>query len=142
MRMDRRELLRQFGSAAAASVFLPRLPESASAPAEATSVIAKLDRNENAYGPSERAKEAFRESLLISNRYPDAEVEKLRAAIAALHEVQASNVTVGCGSTELLRMSAEACLSPAQNIVMATPTFDSIGRFAKLIGADVRGVPL
>jgi len=142
MHIDRRELLRQFGTAAAASVLWPRLAESASIPVDATSVIAKLARNENAYGPSEKAKEAFRESLLVANRYPDEETEKLRAAIAAAHEVQPKNITLGCGSTELLRMSAEACLAPGQNIVMATPTFDSIGRFAKLLAAEVRGVPL
>ena len=142
MRIDRRELLRQFGTAAAASALLPRLSEAASAPANASGVIARLDHNENAYGLSEMAKNAFREASSAANRYPDDEIEKLRTAIAALHEVQPKNITVGCGSTELLRMSAEACLAPGQNMVTATPTFESIVHAAKLLGAEVRGVPL
>ena len=141
MRIDRRELLRQFGTAAA-SVFLPGVVEPVPAPADSSDVIARLDRNENAYGPSENAKEAFRQALSGANRYPNGEVEKLREAIAATHGVSPQNITLGCGSTELLRMAAEACLVPGQNIVMALPTFPSIGSGAKLTGAEVRNVPL
>jgi histidinol-phosphate aminotransferase len=142
MRIDRRELLRQFGTAAAATVFLPSVAEPVAAPADSSDVIARLDRNENAYGPSENAKEAFRQALSGANRYPEGEVEKLREAIAATHGVSPQNITLGCGSTELLRMAAEACLAPGQNIVMALPTFPSIGSAAKLTGAEVRNVPL
>jgi histidinol-phosphate aminotransferase len=39
-------------------------------------------------------------------------------------------------------MAAEACLAPGQNLVMASPTFESIAHAAKLTGADVRTVPL
>ena len=142
MRIDRRELLRQFGTAAAASVLLPAIGEPASAPADAAGVIARLDRNENAYGPSEKTKAAFHQALVGANRYPDQEIEKLREAIAASHGLQPKNITVGCGSTELLRMAAEACLTPGQNLVMASPTFQSIAHAAKLVAADVRNVPL
>jgi histidinol-phosphate aminotransferase len=142
MRIDRRELLRQFGTAAAASVFLPGIAEAASAPADAAGVIARLDRNENAYGPSEKTKAAFHQALQSANRYADQEIEKFREAIAASHGVQAKNITLGCGSTELLRMAAEAWLAPGQNLVMASPTFQSIAHAAKLSGAEVRNVPL
>ena len=62
MRIDRRELLRQFGATAAASVLLPSVVEPASASAEGTDIVAKLDSNENAYGPSEKAKEALHQA--------------------------------------------------------------------------------
>jgi histidinol-phosphate aminotransferase len=142
MRIDRRELLLQFGTAAAASVLWPRLVEPASVSADSASVVARLDRNENAYGPSEKAKAVFQETLAVANRYPADEIEKLRAAIAAFHEVQPKNVTLGCGSTEILRVAAEAFLSPGQNLVMASPTFESISHAAKLMGAEMRNVPL
>ncbi|HWZ99890.1 MAG TPA: histidinol-phosphate transaminase [Candidatus Dormibacteraeota bacterium] len=142
MRIDRRELLRQFGTAVATSAFLPNLAEAATTSAEGVTHFVRLDRNENAYGPGEKAKMAFREALTEVNRYPDEDVEKLRAAIAASHGVKPENITLGCGSTELLRMSAEACLGPGKNLVMATPTFESIAHAAKLTGAEVRGTAL
>src|SRR4029077_6329341 len=136
-----RELLRQFGATAAASVLLPSVVE-ASATAEGTDIAAKLDSNENAYGPPEKAKEAFQQAVGAVNRYPEKEIEKLREAIAGAHGVAPRNITLGCGSTELLRMAAEAFLAPGRNIVTATPTFPSIANAAKLVGAELRNVPL
>jgi histidinol-phosphate aminotransferase len=142
MRIDRRELLRQFGAATAASVLLPGFAEAASPSADNAGIIARLDRNENAYGPSEKTKAAFHQALAGANRYADREIGNLRETIAAAHGVKPANVTLGCGSTELLRMAAEACLAPGQNLVMAAPTFRSIAHAAKLAGAEVRSVPL
>ena len=142
MRIDRRELLRQLGVTAAASVLLTSVEEPASASAEGTDIVAKLDSNENAYGPSEKAKEAFQQAVGAVNRYPEKEIEKLCEAIASAHGVAPKNITLGCGSTELLRMAAEACLAQGKNLVMATPTFPSIATAAKLAGAEVRNVPL
>src|SRR6516225_3919600 len=142
MRIGRRELLRRFGSAAAASMLPPEVVRSVSSPVHASETVARLDRNENAYGMSDSAKAAFSEALDCANRYPDEQVEKLRSAIAATHGIEAQNITLGCGSTELLRMAAETFLAPTQNLVMASPTFPSIAYAAKLLGAEVRNVPL
>jgi histidinol-phosphate aminotransferase len=142
MRIGRRELLRRFGSAAAASMLPPEVVRSVSSPVHASETVARLDRNENAYGMSDKAKAAFSEALDCANRYPDEQVEKLRSAIAATHGIEAQNITLGCGSTELLRMAAESFLAPTQNLVMASPTFPSIAYAAKLLGAEVRNVPL
>jgi histidinol-phosphate aminotransferase len=146
MRIYRRELLQHFGSAVAATAFLPNLLEaaaeaSAGAP-DASAPFIRLHRNENAYGPGEKAKAAFREVLTGANRYADEDAERLRAAVAASHGVQPENVTLGCGSTEVLRMAAEAFLSQGKNLVMASPTFESIANSARLIGAEVRYTPL
>jgi histidinol-phosphate aminotransferase len=141
MRIDRRELLRQFSTAAAASMLLPKVTKSVSA-LDAPGTVARLHRNENAYGMSERAKAAFHEASAWANRYPDDAIEKLRGAIATVHRVEPQNITLGCGSTELLRMAAESFLGPARNLVMASPTFESIAHAAKLVGAEVRTVPL
>jgi len=142
MCINRRELLRRFGTAAAASVLPGKVAKSVSSPAHASGTVARLDRNENAYGMSEKAKAAFYEALNGANRYPDEQIEKLRSAIAAMHGIEARNITLGCRSTELLRMAAETFLEPAQNLVMASPTFASIAFAAKLMGAEVRSVPL
>ncbi len=50
------------------------------------------------------------------NRYPSEEVENLRAAVAVPHGVQPENITLGCGSTEIMRMAAEACLGPGKTL--------------------------
>jgi histidinol-phosphate aminotransferase len=142
MRILRRELFRQFGVAAAATAFLPSFADSTAAAADSPAPPVRLNRNESAYGPCESARAAFHEAIAEANRYPANGVEYLRAAVAALHGVQPENITLGCGSSELLRTAAEAWLGPGKSLVMASPTFDSIARAAGLLGAEVRSVQL
>lgn len=142
MRIRRRELLRQFGTAAAATALYSTFAESGSAAVDAPTRPIRLDRNESAYGPCEKAKAAFQEALTEVNRYPIEETENLRAAVAALHGVRPENITLGCGSTEIMRMAAETCLRPGKPLVTAFPSFDFIAKAARLVGAEVRSTPL
>lgn len=142
MRIHRRELLRQIGTAAAATAMLPTVLESASVATDSGERSVRLNRNESAYGPSEKAKAAFQEALAEVNRYPGEEVENLRAAVAASHGVAPENITLGCGSTGIMRMAAEAFLGPGKVLVAASPTFEPIAQAARLVGAEVRAVLL
>lgn len=142
MRIYRRELLREFASVAAASAFLPTIVEPAFPAVDSSKHLVRLNHNESPYGPGENAKAAFHEAFTEVNRYPGDDVENLRTAIAAAHGVPTKNITLGCGSTEVLRMAAEAFLGPGRNLVMASPTFDFIADAARGLGAEVRAVPL
>ena len=142
MRIDRRELFRQFGATGAATVIFPAFVEPAALAADSPTRLVRLNRNESAYGPCERAKAAFQEAFTEVNRFPSEEAEDLRAAVAALHGVQPENITLGCGSTEIMRMAAEVCLGPGKTLVAASPTFDFIAHAARLVGAEVRSTPL
>jgi histidinol-phosphate aminotransferase len=101
----------------------------------------RLNMNENAYGPSERAKVAIRDSLGLLNRYPDS-ADALVGRIASLHAVKPEQVVVGRGSIEILRMAAATFLGPRKKLIVASPTFDPIADFARSAGADVAMVPL
>lgn len=142
MGVHRRELLRRLGTAAAATALFPRIMQSASAAEDATARLVRLNRNESAYGPSEKAKAAFQEALTGVNRYPGEEVENLRAAVAASQSVAPENITLGCGSTGIMRIAAEAFLGQGKALVTASPTFEFIAQAARLVGAEVRSVPL
>src|SRR6202035_6178353 len=48
----------------------------------------------------------------------------------------------GCGSTDVLRTAATAFLAPGAMLIMATPTCDLLGNFARSRGATVIEVPL
>ena len=139
--MRRRELLRRFG-AATATKFLHSSTNSGFLGLDSEARIVRLDRNESAYGPCEKAKAAFYEAISEANRYPDTDERDLRAAVARLHGIQPENITLGCGSNELLRTAAEVWLGKGKSLVMASPTYDSIAHAAVLVGAEVRAVPL
>jgi histidinol-phosphate aminotransferase len=101
-----------------------------------------LDHNENPYGPSEKVLAVLLEATSFSNRYPRQEYEVLRSRVARLHGVKEEQILVGCGSTEILRMTATALLGPGRGLVQAVPTYGSLSDFARTIRADVVEVPL
>ena len=101
-----------------------------------------LNRNENAYGPSEKVRAAMAIALGNANRYPAAQYHDLALQIAAFHNVRPSQVLAGCGSTDLLRMAAAAFLGSGKNLVTASPTFEALGNYAKSMGTEVLAVPL
>jgi histidinol-phosphate aminotransferase len=101
-----------------------------------------LDSNENAYGPSAKVVAAIQESLHGVNRYPFREYGALTEDIARTHKVEANQVLVGCGSTDILRVSAAALVGPGKKVVMAAPTYEDLATYTRAIGSEVLEVPL
>jgi histidinol-phosphate aminotransferase len=104
--------------------------------------LIRLDSNENPNGPGQRVFEAIRAMFGEANRYPDDPERALIAAIAKEHGVSEENIILGCGSSEILRMSVEAFASTAQHLVTAAPTFELCGNFARTMGRAVVSVPV
>jgi histidinol-phosphate aminotransferase len=102
----------------------------------------RLDSNENVYGPSRRVLDVIRAAATSANRYPYMRYDELIAKIANRHNVKYEQVLLGCGSTEILRMAAQAFLGPGKKLVQASPTFEALGYYALPTGAEVVAVPL
>lgn len=113
-------------------------PDPQAAPATGGPVL--LNSNENPYGPWPSLKEKMRAALELGHRYPDAQYEQLTAKIAELHRVKDEQVMLACGSSEILRVSAELFCGPGKTLVQASPTFESLGHYAQMRGATVRAV--
>ena len=114
-------------------------------PSQATGWLCPIIRygNENAYGPSPRVLAAIRDvAPSAAHQYPDERLKHLRSTIASFHNVRAEQVVIGCGSTEILRMAAEAFLAPNRMLVTARPTCDVISDFAVARGAKVAAITL
>jgi len=142
MPISRRHLLRRLGAAAAAAAAAPSLVEASSGAALPGGVI-RLDRNENPCGPSPQVLAAILDAARqAADCDPEVESEALRKRIARLHSVSAEQVVLGCGSTEILRMAADAFVGPARTALAGLPAFDVMDRCARRTGADVVGVPL
>src|SRR5204862_5853540 len=103
MSLSRRAVLRRI--AAVTAVFAE-----ARAPIDAESAAGpiRLNRNENAYGPSAKTIAAMQLAARTANRHPEADADALRAKIAALHRVTQDQIVLGCGAGEILRMAVDA----------------------------------
>src|SRR5215471_16377290 len=132
-----------WGAAVAASASFPSellsWAEPSRAPQPGGPIL--LNSNENAYGP-------FPSVLSLANpfhdvnRYPDHHSDMISERLAAQYKVDISRVLTGCGSTEILRMAAYAFTGPGRKLVMAAPTFESIGSYSSSVEAPIVRVPL
>ncbi len=100
-----------------------------------------LNSNENAYGPFPSVL-ALKDPFQDANRYPDRGYDKLIERIATMHNVKADHVTLGCGSTEILRIAVSAFTGPGKKLVMASPTFEAVEFYARATKAEVVKIPL
>lgn len=146
MLISRRNMLRVIGAGAVANIALPAFGagdifDVAQSPGKRPAGPVRLDKNENAYGPSPAAVAALREILNDVNRYPDIG-DRLSAKIATLHKVKPEQVVLGCGSTEILRMAADAFLVPGKKLLVATPSYPLLEFYARNKGVEVVRVPL
>ena len=87
--------------------------------------IAKLDGNENPYGPSPRVAEAVAQARF--ELYPDPFHTELRKAISGYVGAPAERIMFGNGSDELLELIIRMLLSPGDEVVNCTPTFGMYG---------------
>jgi histidinol-phosphate aminotransferase len=144
MSISRRRLLAELiGGTALGSALRPLLASGNEGPGGEVrkAVPVRLDRNENAYGPSTQAIDSIRKHAGEVSRYPLDE-ETLCSALAKHHSVKPEQIVIGCGSSEVLRMAANAFLDPQSELILALPTFGLIGRYAKGKGAKITALPL
>ncbi|HXO04744.1 MAG TPA: histidinol-phosphate transaminase [Candidatus Sulfotelmatobacter sp.] len=101
-----------------------------------------LNFNENPYGPSPKALGALDSCGPMAARYPHAASLQLTEALARFYNVSRENITLGCGSTEILRCVDMAFLGPGKNVVAAQPTFEAVLEYARVTQADPVKIPL
>jgi histidinol-phosphate aminotransferase len=101
-----------------------------------------LSRNENAYGPSQKVIASMQDALRFANRYPDPAVNALHDRIAQSHSIKPEQLVLGCGSGEILSITASSFLGPGKTLITAVPTFEALGRYAKAFGAQTVEIPL
>ena len=85
--------------------------------------VVKLSSNENPFGPSDRAKEAFQRSVHQIHRYPSTDHAALRQAIAEVHHLDAGRVICGVGSDEIIALLCQAYAGPKEEVVFTEHGF-------------------
>ncbi len=107
--------------------------------------MVKLDAMENPHrlSPGLQAELGRRLGALALNRYPDARVNDLRAALAGFAAMpEGFDIMLGNGSDELISLLALACDVPGASILAPVPGFVMYAMSAQLQGLAFHGVPL
>ena len=102
--------------------------------------VAKLDGNENPYGPSPRVLEVLG-SLDTYNRYPDPQQRHLREALAEYAGVGPEHIVAGHGSDELIDLLLRAIIAPDEAVIDCPPTFGMYGFSTRVQGGRIVDAP-
>ena len=102
----------------------------------------KLASNENAWGPSPKAVTAVREALGNLHRYPDGASYYLTQALAAHHDVDASEVVLGNGSNEMIEFLVKAFIQEGLEVICSHPSFLMYEKFTQMRGGRCTVLPL
>lgn len=79
--------------------------------------VVKLSSNENPFGPSEKAKDAFRNASHDLHRYPSTDHRALRTAIGEVHGLDPERIICGAGSDEIIAFLCQAYAGPGDEVL-------------------------
>jgi histidinol-phosphate aminotransferase len=148
MSISRRKFAQLLGIGAATVIVRPpasfaKPTQSVTTPLTEAGSIVRLSANENPYGPCPKALQAITDSFGLACRYPDEHNNVLIDKLAKLNNVDRSEILLGDGSGEILKLCAETFTGPQSgNLIAADPTFEAILHNATANGAEVVKVPL
>lgn len=102
-----------------------------------------LSDNTNRFGipPAARKVIASLSDETVS-RYPSVYADRLKAALAALHGVDPSNVVTGCGSDDVIDSAIRAFCEPGDSVAFPSPTFGVVSTFARMNAALPLPLPM
>ncbi|MEM1135564.1 MAG: histidinol-phosphate transaminase [Bacteroidota bacterium] len=103
---------------------------------------ARLLSNENAFGPSEKAKQAIINAINDSFMYPRDARQEFTEMIAEKEGVSPEQVIIGAGSTELLMAASLYYGLKGGKVISGDPSYMSLVRMTGMYGADWEKVPL
>ena len=95
----------------------------------------KLASNENPLGPSPLALEAIANCSASINYYPDGGGFALCKQLALRHQVEASTITLGNGSNDILELVTRAFLTPQHSAVFSQHSFAVYPIVVQAVGA-------
>ena len=79
--------------------------------------VLKLSSNENPFGPSPKALEAYRAAAGSLHLYPSTDHAALRAAIGEVHGLDPARIVCGAGSDEIIAFLTQAYAGPGREVI-------------------------
>ncbi|MDJ0628020.1 MAG: histidinol-phosphate transaminase [Rhodobacter sp.] len=79
--------------------------------------VIKLSSNENPYGPSPKAVEAYGRAAYRLHRYPSTDHLSLRTAIAEVHGLDPDRIICGVGSDEIIHFLCQCYAGPGDEVL-------------------------
>jgi histidinol-phosphate aminotransferase len=102
--------------------------------------IAKLNSNENPFGPSPRAISALTAFAADAALYPDGGCSSLKKDLSGFLGVDADRLIVGNGSENIIELACLAFLNPGDRVITLGPSFGLHEIYARAMSASVEKI--
>lgn len=103
---------------------------------------AKLNSNENPFGPSKKVRQAMIDAFDFGCRYPYQKMNELAQVIATKEGVSRNHIVMAAGSTEGLKATGLTYGINGGEIITADPVYKSLNSYAEQFGGFINRVPL
>lgn len=98
---------------------------------------AKLNANENPYGPSTKALEAMHEALSLSHLYPMPVLADFKAKLASVYGKEKEQFTIYNGSGAGINALADSFLNEGDEVLISSPTYMAYAPLPARYGAKI-----
>ena len=111
------------------------LYQSGKATVDGVNNVVKLSSNENPFGPSDAAQEAFTRAVHQLHRYPLSDQRPLREAIGEVHDLNPDQIICGAGSDEIIAFLCQAFAGVGDEVLFTEHGFSMYRISALAAGA-------
>ncbi len=119
---------------ASMTLYSPGMPLSQARADSGRQELLKLASNESLWGPSPKSVAAASNVLAQLNYYPVVREPELLEAIGRRHGLESSQILVGNGADEVLRLIAQAYVRSGDEVVFPSPSFSAYRHSTLLTG--------
>ena len=102
----------------------------------------RMGTNENPWGPSRAALRAIINSIKDSSLYTFGNRQRLAALVGQINDIPVDHLSVGTGSSEVLRTAGLLAAMEEGSVVCADPTYHDLVRYAERAGSEIIRVPV
>ncbi len=99
--------------------------------------IEDFSHNLNPFGPPEFLGGIIETALKDIGHYPDDSCSELKDTVAKAFNVDPECITVGAGSSDIIRNVPNTFFSPGDNVVINRPSFAEYAQQCRIVGANI-----
>lgn len=104
--------------------------------------VEDYSHNLNPFGPPDDISELLAVAGTEVGHYPDDSCSELKETISKAYGIKAENITVGAGSSDIIRNFPNTFISIGETVVIPRPSFAEYEHQCRIVGADVKRLEL
>ncbi len=100
--------------------------------------VEDFSHNLNPFGPPEGLAEIVESAIGEVGHYPDDSCEELKDTISKTFNVDPDCITIGAGSSDIIRNVPNTFFSPGDEVVICRPSFAEYAQQCRIVGAKIQ----